>query len=126
MFHALRSFMLARISATTSAFGFAPCGPPWWRRTLTVPASMSRPPMTSRTRRREEAGNIRSSSALEIFALNGVGPRKDAKVQSHVEHERMGQLRQLCLSAFIRMNRPLIWTAFHLRVSPAAAPRLRA
>ncbi len=45
--HARRSLMLARISATTSAFGFAPCGPPWCRRRLTAPASMSRPPMTS-------------------------------------------------------------------------------
>ncbi len=27
--------------------GFAPVGPPWWRRTLTARASMSRPPMTS-------------------------------------------------------------------------------
>jgi hypothetical protein len=27
--HARRSLMLARISAITSAFAFAPCGPPW-------------------------------------------------------------------------------------------------
>ncbi len=33
------------------------------------------------------------------------------------------QLRQLSLSAFIRTNRPLTWTAFRLRVPPAAAPR---
>jgi len=42
-----------------------PCGPPWWRRTLTAPASMSRPPMTS-------IFWTRNCSALEIFALNGV------------------------------------------------------
>ena len=39
--HARRSLMLARISATTSAFGFAPCGPPWCRRTETAPASIN-------------------------------------------------------------------------------------
>lgn len=39
--------MPARISATSSAFVFAPCGPPWWSRTLTAPAFMSGPPMTS-------------------------------------------------------------------------------
>ncbi|HMP84267.1 MAG TPA: hypothetical protein PKA41_16335 [Verrucomicrobiota bacterium] len=25
--------------ATTSPFGFSPCGPPWWRRTRTAPVS---------------------------------------------------------------------------------------
>ncbi len=58
----LRAFrMLAQLSATASAIGFAPCGPPWWRRTLTAPASMSRPPMTSIVW-------TRNCSALAIFA----------------------------------------------------------
>ena len=59
-FHALRSLILARMSATTSPFGFAPCGSPWWRRTLTAPASMSRPPMASIVW-------TRNCSALEMF-----------------------------------------------------------
>ena len=32
--------MLAKISAMTSPFGFVPCGPPWWRRTLTAPVPL--------------------------------------------------------------------------------------
>jgi RNA polymerase sigma factor (sigma-70 family) len=38
--YALLSRILAKISAMTSAFGFAPCGPPWWRRTLTAPVPL--------------------------------------------------------------------------------------
>jgi len=44
-------------------------------RTHTAPASRSRPPLTSRSRRREEAGNFFCCSALEIFALNGLAPK---------------------------------------------------
>ena len=47
--HALRSRIPARISATTSGLGFAPCGPPWWRRTLTAPDSMARPSIPNRS-----------------------------------------------------------------------------
>ncbi len=37
------------------------------------PAALgSRPPRTRRSRRREEAGNFPSRSALKLFALNGV------------------------------------------------------
>jgi hypothetical protein len=57
---------------------FAPMLPLPCRRTEMAPASMSRPPMTSRSRRREEAGNIHSSSALEIFALNGVALKSES------------------------------------------------
>jgi hypothetical protein len=42
-----RSRIFAKIFAMTSAFGFAPCGPPWWSRILAAPASMSRAPMAS-------------------------------------------------------------------------------
>ena len=45
--YARRSLIAARMSATTSAFGFAPMLPLPCRRTLTLPASRSRPPMTS-------------------------------------------------------------------------------
>ena len=46
--YARRSLIAVKISATTSPFGFAPRLPLSRRRTLTFPASMSRPPMTSR------------------------------------------------------------------------------
>src|ERR1035437_1133964 len=46
-FQARRSLIADKISAITSAFGFAPRLPLPCRRTLTLPASMSRPPMTS-------------------------------------------------------------------------------
>ena len=45
--YALLSLIVARMSATTSPFGFAPMLPLPCRRTETFPASMSRPPMTS-------------------------------------------------------------------------------
>ena len=55
-YRARRSRMPAWISATTCHFTLAPRRPPWGR-TLTAPASMSRPPMASGSRRREEAGD---------------------------------------------------------------------
>ena len=76
-----------------SAFGFAPCGPPWWRRTLTAPASMSRPPMTSIVW-------TRNCSALEIFApardlseLDGVALKSES-----TETNRLIQLRRFYAS----------------------------
>src|SRR5262249_32273727 len=67
-FYALRSLIAAKISATTSPFGFAPCGPLLCKRTLTLPASTSRAPMTSMVW-------TRAFSASAILALIGSAPR---------------------------------------------------
>jgi len=69
--HGRRCLILASISELTSTFGLALCGSPWWRRTRTAPASMSRPPMTSMVW-------TRVFSASAIFALNGVALKSDS------------------------------------------------
>ena len=57
------------MSATTSPFGFAPCGPLLCKRTLTLPASTSRPPMASLVW-------ARAFSASAILALMGVALKR--------------------------------------------------
>ncbi len=47
LLHARRSLTAVKTSSMTSALGFAPCGPLPWMRTETLPASRSRPPITS-------------------------------------------------------------------------------
>jgi hypothetical protein len=69
--HAFRSWMSARNVATRSAFGFVPCEPPWWRRTETLPASMSLPPVMSMVW-------TPNCSALAIVALNGVALKSES------------------------------------------------
>src|ERR1041385_1715593 len=65
---ARRSLIDCRMSAITSPFGFAPMFPLPCNRTLTFPASMSRPPITSIVW-------TFACSALAILALIGSVPK---------------------------------------------------